>query len=408
MINSIAWKNIWRNKLRSSVVIAAVTFGILAGVFSAGLMNGMVERRLRAAIELETSNVQLHNPKYIENKELTFAINNADGIIASLIKMPEVKAIAKRMKIMAMANTASSGTGVVVYGIEPEKEKLVSGIYKKILPGEGPYFETDRKNSIVIGQKLAEKLKLKLKSKIVITLQTVDGMMVNAAFKVVGIYKTSNSMFDEMNIFVRYNDLANLTGFNEQNAHEIAILLNDTNLSDDVAQKLTKQFPNLDVMTWKEIQPDLGITVEFLNIMLYFYVIIILLALGFGIVNTMLMVVLERIKELGMLMAVGMNKMRIFKMIMLETIYLSLTGGILGITLGIILIQIFQQHGIDLSIYGEGFSAIGYDSMIYPSIGIDYYIGTFLLVILTGIIASIYPARKALKLNPAEAVRTEI
>lgn len=408
MINSIAWKNIWRNKLRSLVVITAVTFGILAAVFSAALMNGMVERRIRSAIELETSNVQVHNPKYLENKDLYFYINNADSLISEIGKMSEVKAISKRMKIMAMANTSSSGTGVMVYGIEPEKEKLVTQIYSKIPNTSGTYFESDRRNPVVISEKLAEKLKLRLKSKVVITLQATDGTMVSAALKVVGIYKTSNSMFDEMNIFMKLDDLASFTSFDKRNAHEIAILLKDTELSDAFAQILMRQYPKLDVMTWKEIQPDLGMTVEFLNIMLYFFVIIILLALGFGIVNTMLMVVLERVKELGMLMAVGMNKIRIFKMIMLETIYLSLTGGIFGLMLGVVLIQIFQNTGINLSIYSEGFSSVGYDSIVYPSIGIDYYLGTVLLVILTGIIASIYPARKALKLNPAEAVRTEI
>lgn len=408
MINSISWKNIWRNKLRSLVVITAVTFGILAGVFSAGLMNGMVERRLRTAIELETSNIQIHNPKYLENKDLLFFINNADSLISEIGKIPEVKAVSKRMKVMAMANTSSSGTGIIANGIEPEKEKMVTGIYNKIMDSAGTYFEGVKSNPVLISQKLSEKLKLKVKSKVVITLQATDGTMVSGAFKVVGIYKTSNSLFDEMNIFVRFNDLASLTTFDKTKAHEIAILLKDTKLSDDVALKLTRHFPNLDIMTWKEIQPDLGMTVEFLNIMLYFSLIIILLALGFGIVNTMLMVVLERVKELGMLMAVGMNKARIFKMIMLETIYLSLTGGIAGLILGIISIQIFQHTGIDVSAYGEGFSAIGYDSMIYPTIGWDFYLGTVILVILTGIIASIYPARKALKLNPAEAVRTEI
>jgi len=149
-------------------------------------------------------------------------------------------------------------------------------------------------------------------------------------------------------------------------------------------------------------------TAEMLDIMLYFFMVIILFALGFGIVNTMLMVVLERVKEIGMLMAIGMNRMRVFKMIMLETVYLSLTGGIVGMLLGAGIISFFGKTGIDLSIYAEGLNNIGYASIIYPSIGIDYYVNTVIMVILTGIIASLYPARKALKLNPAEAVRTEI
>ncbi|OFX24894.1 MAG: hypothetical protein A2033_17970 [Bacteroidetes bacterium GWA2_31_9] len=408
MINSIAWKNIWRNKLRSMVVITAVTFGILASVFTAALMNGMFERRIRSALEIESSNIQLHNPKYIENKDLFYFISNADSVVNGIKQIPEVKAVSKRMKITGMANTSSSGTGAIIYGINPEEEKLVSRIYTKIADSCGTYFENVKSNPIVISQKFAEKLKAKLKSKIVLTFQSTDGTMVSAAFKVCGIYKTTNSMFDEINIFVRYSDLSNLTVFDEKNAHEIAVLLNDTKTTEEVSSKLNSMFPETDVMTWKEIQPDVGMTADFMNIMLYFFLFVILLALGFGIVNTMLMVVLERVKELGMLMAVGMNKMRIFKMIMLETIYLSLTGGIAGLIIGIIVIKITNHVGLDISAYGEGFSAIGYESIIYPTIGIDYYIGTVILVIITGILASIYPARKALKLNPADAVRTEI
>lgn len=408
MINSIAWKNIWRNKLRSMVVITAVTFGILASVFTAALMNGLFERRIRSAVEIESSNVQLHNPKYIENKDLFYFISNADSLVNLIKQIPEVKAVSKRMKITGMANTSSSGTGAIIYGINPDEERMVSSLYSKISDSCGTYFENVKSNPIVVSQKFADKLKAKLKSKIVLTFQATDGTMVSAAFKVAGIYKTSNSMFDEMHIFVKYSDLASLTNFNENNAHEIAVLLNETEKTEEITAKLITMFPDSDVMTWKEIQPDVGMTADFLNIMLYFFLFVILLALGFGIVNTMLMVVLERVKELGMLMAVGMNKMRVFKMIMLETIYLSLTGGIAGLIIGIIVIKITNHIGLDISAYGEGFSAIGYESVIYPTIGIDYYIGTVILVIITGILASIYPARKALKLNPADAVRTEI
>jgi len=219
MINSIAWKNIWRNKLRSLVVIFAVTFGILAGVFSAALMNGMVERRLRTAIEIETSNVQLHNPKYLENKDIIYTVNNADSILQALRKMTEVKSAAKRMKITAMANTSTTGTGVIVFGVQPDEEKLVSSLYKKIPDSLGTYFETTRINPIVLSERLAEKLKLRVKSKIVLTFQSTDGTLVNAAFKVTGIFKTNNSMFDEMNAFVRFSELASLTNFDNRNAH---------------------------------------------------------------------------------------------------------------------------------------------------------------------------------------------
>ncbi len=429
MIWSIAWKNVWRSKVRSLVVMIAVMLGLFAGIFSAALMNGMMEQRIKSAISNEISSIQLHNPKYLENKEILFNISSSDSIVRSIEEMPEVKAVSKRIKLTGMAKTARTGTGVIIYGIDPEKEKKVTDIYTKICDSTslvvnknftdplriqnhlkdscGTYFENAKRNPIVIGEKLAKKLKVKIRSKIVISLQRADGSPTEGAFRVIGIYKTNNTMFDEMNIFVRSQDLENLTGLDSTKSHEIAILLNDNEQCDEVEATLNAEYPLLSVMTWEEIQPDLGMMSGYMNAMLYIFIIIILLALGFGIVNTMLMVVLERIKELGMLMAVGMNRSRVFKMIMLETIFLSITGAILGMIISSLCINHYAVSGINLSKWAGGLEAIGYEAILYPSINLDFYFGVAVMVVLTGIIAAIYPAIKALKLNPAEAVRSE-
>jgi len=429
MIWSIAWKNVWRSKVRSLVVMIAVTLGLFAGIFSAALMNGMMQQRIDAAISNEISSIQLHNPKYLENNEIQFSIKNANEVVSKIENMPDVKAVSKRIKLTAMAKTARTGTGVIIYGIDPYKEKKVTEIYSKIPDSAflaenmhftdperihnylkdscGTYFENAKRNPILIGQKLAKKLKVKVRSKIVISMQRLDGTPTEGAFRVIGIYKTNNTMFDELNIFVRASDLENLTGMDSTSTHEVAVLLKEDEKIDEVKNTLQTDYPQLDVMTWQEIQPDLGMMTQYMNYMLYIFIIIILLALGFGIVNTMLMVVLERIKELGMLMAVGMNRSRVFRMIMLETIFLSITGAILGMIISSIVINHFGKAGIDLTEWASGLEAIGYEAILYPSINMTFYIGVTILVILTGILASIYPAIKALRLKPAEAVRSE-
>jgi len=139
----------------------------------------------------------------------------------------------------------------------------------------------------------------------------------------------------------------------------------------------------------------------------YIYISIFLLALSFGIINTMLMSVLERTRELGMLMAIGMNKKKVFQMIMLESVLLTLTGGMIGMIISALLINYYSVAGINLSMWAEGFEAIGYASIIYPSLSWSLFLGITLLVIITGILSSIWPARKALGLNPAEAIRHE-
>ena len=139
---------------------------------------------------------------------------------------------------------------------------------------------------------------------------------------------------------------------------------------------------------------------------LFIFLIIILLALGFGIVNTMLMVILERTRELGMLMAIGMTKRRVFMMIMLETLFLALVGALLGEVLSMLLIYYYGITGIDISSMAEGMESVGYSAMTFPVLEAYRYVQITMMVIIIGILASIYPAIKGLKLDPAEAIRT--
>ena len=246
-----------------------------------------------------------------------------------------------------------------------------------------------------------------MRSKVVITVHDASGNITGGAFRVCGIFDISSGIFEEMNVFVRKSDLARLLGLDKNTSHEIVIHLDDTEQIDQYAAMLKEQHQDLLVQSWKEAMPELGYLNEIGNLYTYIFVIIIRLALGFGIVNTMLMVILERVKELGMLMAVGMSKARIFGMLMLETVLLTFTGGFTGILIGLGATYATMKNGINLSGYNAGFEDMGYSSHIYPVVEFETIYVIAILVIITGILASIYPARKALKYNPADAIRTE-
>ncbi len=278
-------------------------------------------------------------------------------------------------------------------------------MYTKIV--DGAYFKGVKRNPIVIGEKLAKKLKVKVRSKVVVTITEMDGTLSGGAFRIAGIYKTTNTAYDEMKAFVRESDLQRLIKFKENAGHEIAIKMKENNTENQLAKKLKSEYPDLQVMTWTELMPDMKMMNESMNFMMYIFVGIILLALGFGIVNTMLMVILERVKELGMLMAVGMNKVRIFSMVVLETIFLSVVGGVTGIAIAVTLTALTHKTGLNLSMWAEGLNSMGFDAIIYPVIDFQTVLVVTVLVIITGILSAIYPARKAIKLNPAEAIRIE-
>jgi ABC-type antimicrobial peptide transport system permease subunit len=163
----------------------------------------------------------------------------------------------------------------------------------------------------------------------------------------------------------------------------------------------------MEVLNWKKLAPDLALMTDMVQQFYLIFGIIILAALAFGILNTMLMVVLERTREIGMLTAIGMNKKKVFSMIMLESVFLSIIGGVTGMIISFLVIRLTSNTGINLSRYAEGFAALGYSADVYPRISAGFFGIVAVFIIITGILSSIYPALKALKLNPVEAIRTE-
>lgn len=404
MIPSFAWRNLWRNKLRSSIIIAAVTLGVFAGIFLIAFSSGMVNGRIQSIIGTEMSHIQMHMPGYLDNELFSKLINNADSVIRKVKTTPNVVAVCKRVIINSMVASAETGTGVKITGTDPKEECKVTSLSTKIIKGK--YLDDSSRNPVVISERLAQKLKVSLKNKIIITVQDINQNLTDGAFRVVGIYRTDNLMFDEANIFVSNSDLCRLTGISRTKANEIAVLLSKNQNTAEATKVLSANFPNLDVKNWQQLSPEAGYLVSAMNQYMYTFIIIILLSLCFGIINTMLMVIMERVRELGMLMAIGMNRMRIFSMIMLETVFLSLIGGLLGIVTGFFASEYFSTSGIDLYFWKEAFADIGYSSLVYPVIEPKTMLVTTIMVVITGVISALYPAYKALKLNPSESIRT--
>ena len=406
MLFKIAFKNVWRNKVRSLIVIIAIMLGLSGGIFTASIITGMVEQKVRTGINNEVSHIQIHHPDFLKNYESRFSIPHADSIAKIISQMPAMKAVCVRSRITGMAASPNSATGIQIIGVNPLQEKKVSSLYSAIPDSGGGYFTGTRKNLIVIGRKLADKLKVRLKSKVVIRFQNTDGNLTESAFSVNGIFQTANNVFDETNVFVKKSDLDLLVG-GDNGIQEIAMILNDIDQIPEAEVSLKRKLQGLSVQNWTEIRPDMGLVTSVIAIEVYIILGIILFALAFGIVNTMLMIVFERTRELGMLMAVGMSKSRVFRMIMLETIFLTVIGGIIGMLLSVALVGFFHQRGIDLSSFSKGLGAFGFDPKIYPFISKEFYINLSVMIFSTGIFAAIMPARKALKLKPVEAIKVE-
>jgi len=402
MIIKVAWRNIWRHKMRSLVIIASVVVGLWAGLFLMGFYYGTSEQRVNTAISQEISHLQIHNPDFKTDYEVRYVIPGADTLIAEIAGMPEVKSVAGRTITRAMASTASGSSGILLNGVDAVAEDSVTQLRSKVIEGE--YLESDKRNRMLVGQKLADKLKLKMGSKAIFTFLDKDQAIISAAFRVEGIYKTQNTPYDEMNVFIRKEELNELIGL-PGSSNEIAILLISNKVIQPVYQKLKDENADLLVETWREISPEMDLIVSVTDQSMYIFMAIILLALAFGIVNTMLMAVLERTRELGMLMALGMKRSGIFFMILWETIFLVMAGCPFGVLFSIITVYYTGKYGLDLSVFQDSLASFGYASIIYPKLETYHYVVMLLMVAATAIISSIFPARKALKLEPADAIR---
>ncbi len=406
MLIKIAWRNIWRSRMRSAVVIFAIASGLVGGLFSSAWMNGMAVQRVQSTFALETAHIQFHHPEFSDNFDIKKTIKSTKTKLKEIAETEGVKAVTSRYKTSAMAATANKNMGVTLLGVRTEGEKEVFELYKKIDSSSGNFFETKRKNSIVISKALAKELKVKLKSKIVLTFQDYNGEITGAAFKVAGIFKTDNSTWDKMHVFVQADDLARVLEIPADESHEIDILLEDYTQASMISEQMQAKYDDIVSEDWSEIQPYISFLTEYMNIMMGVFMLIILGALGFGIVNTMLMVILERTRELGMLMAIGMTKRRVFMMIMLETLFLALVGALIGEVLSMLLIHYYGSTGIDISSMAEGMESVGYSAITFPVLEGYRYMQITIMVIFIGLLASIYPAIKGLKLDPAEAIRT--
>jgi ABC-type lipoprotein release transport system permease subunit len=407
MILQLAWKNSWRNKVRSTIILFAITLGLIAGVFVVAFMNGMMNQKIEDTINIEMTLLQINTQKFIDENDIEDLF--ADSVLEKQIRnIPEVKGVSPRILLTAMVATPHKTGGAQVAAIDPEKEKQVSQLYKYIPDSLGNYFTDNVQNSMVVGKKFAEKYKVQLHSKIVLSCVNMDGEQVSGAFRVCGIFHTNNPVYDEMKMFIKADDARALTGIAAGSIHELAIQFTDN--EDKTVAKVQPQIAALltegiVVRNWKEISPIMEIYTGFAQIELMIIVAIILFALGFGIVNTILMSVLERKRELSMLMAIGMNRKKVMQLIMAESVILTMLGGFLGMLTGLVITLVTGKTGIDMSATYGSYQQLGIATVIHPLITVSQFIIIAIMVIVTGILSAIFPARTAVKINPVEGMR---
>ncbi len=380
----------------------AIAIGVAATVFMMAFISGQMQSFINNTIKTEISHIQIHHPNYKEEYDVSYTMRDIDYKLKEITKLSNVKAATSKTIANGIISSAKASRGITITGINPELEKTITQMDQNII--EGSYLSSEKRNPIVIGQRLADKLKVGIRKKLVLRFQDKQGEIIDAAFRIVGIFKTNSNKFDEATVFIRQPDLNQLLNL-ENEAHKIAVLLHDEQFIIQDKADIQSIESNLLVETYEEISPEIRLFKSQIGISAKFIMTIVMLALFFGIINTMLMAVLERYRELGMLMSVGMNKVRVFTMIVLETLLIGLISAPLGMLIGYIAINWTARNGIDLSAYSEGMSEFGLGSIVYPQLQSGSFMQISIAVLITTVLAAAYPAYKAIRLRPVEAIR---
>ena len=359
--------------------------------------------RMNNAVDTYLSHIQIHNKKFSDDFNLRHTISNLSEIEEKINNDERVVSYSKRIILNGMLSNSNGSYGIQVKGIDPDEEVNVTNTYEKVIEGE--YFKSSRDNTILVGKKLADRLNLKIKSKVVVTFQDENNNLTSLLYRVEGIFRSGNSRYDDSNVFVRNSSITkNLPGFS--GFHEIPILLTDIELKDEIKSELIPYSNENIVESWDDISKDLAYANEMLAAVLYIFMMIILSGLSFGIVNTMLMAILERKKEIGMLMSIGMNRYKIFLMIGFETIFLTVVALPFGLIISYMLVEYYSVVGIDLSMVEAGLENFGVGTRLYFQLPTSEYYVVSAMVFVISLISSIFPSIRALKINPVEATKS--
>jgi ABC-type lipoprotein release transport system permease subunit len=401
----LAWRNIWRNPRRTAVILTAVVIGVWSMVFLGALMRGIVQGMIQNGINTLTGHVQIHQTRYLQDPSVDHRIHSIARIKSMVAsELPARSSLSCRVRISAVANNARHNGGVTLVGIDPEDEARVSFIGSSIV--EGRYLKPDDGDAIIIGRALADRFETRLGRKLILMAQDTRGEIASRAFRVRGIFRAEMEATEKNFVFVTRSAAQKMLGMDDA-VSEIAIVLPAHDQADGVARRLQQLLAGQDIVvtTWRQALPLLTSYLELYDSFILIWFVVVFVAMGFGIVNTTLMAVFERMREFGLLKALGMRPRRIVRGILTESFFILVCGMVLGDLLGLVSSWGFSIKGIDLSALAQGVEYAGMSRIIYPVVEAGDLLDANLVVLVLGLLVSFYPAVRAARFTPVEAMR---
>ncbi len=397
----LAWRNLWRNHRRTAIMLGAISVGAWAMIFMTALTQGMVAEMIRDGISALPGHVQVHHPDYRDDPNITNLLPQSSAEIEELFAPAGFDAWSSRIKVPTVVTSEYDSRGITLLGIEPAAERDM--IFVDYGAVEGRFLESVDDRGVVIGKKLADTLETALGKRVVLMSQDPENNVADRGFRIVGLFEANVEAFEETYVFAGRRTIQNMLGVGDR-VTEVVVQGDDyRDVEDEFARVTALVDGRVEVLRWTELDAYLGTMMRVMDGFVLIWVVVIFLALSFGLVNTLVMAVFERVREIGLMLALGMKPGNILGQILIESMLLLIIGLGIGNLLAWITIKPLES-GIDISIVAEGMAMMGASSMLYPEMRTEDVVLANVVVLILGFLASLSPAWRASRYEPIEAI----
>ncbi|NNK56821.1 MAG: ABC transporter permease [Desulfofustis sp.] len=406
----IGWRNLWRNPRRTLIILTAIVIGIISMIVMSAFGRGMMEGMVRNSIDNLVGHIKIQNPLYRIDPAVDNRIDTVSEVADQISGLlPEDGRLVKRLRLDGVLSTSRDHVGVMVVGVQPELETGVSFIGRPLYKGTA--LDPDDTNGLLIGQALLERLGLEIGKKVVLMSQDSASEGRAKAFRIRGSYRTELRDTEKRYVFVNLHTFQDMIGAPDT-ATEIAVNLDlattyQTGRIEELVNRINEQLDNENLAAngWRELLPAIAAYIDMFDVYMLIWFVVVFIAMGFGLANTVLMAVYERMREFGLQRALGVRATGIIKSVIIEVVLLLLIGMAVADFSSLFLVEVVFGSGIDLGSFGAGIEMWGISRVVYPVISLKDIFMANGVVILLGLLVGLYPALHAARFTPVETMR---
>ncbi len=399
----LAWRNLWRNKKRTLITISSIFFGVIFAILMNSMRVGSLSNMIDNIVHCYSGYIQIHAQNYWEDKTINNSFTITDSLTQKISNIKEISKTTSRLEYFALSSSKDKTKGSFIVGVDPENEDKITNLSKWICSGS--YLKNNDKG-ILIGINLAKYLNVSVNDTLVLIGQGYHGISAAGKYKIKGIFKFPSPEFNKQMIFMDINNCRDL--FSADNLiTSVVIMVNDySNVSSAMEKLHNSVSKKYEVLSWEDMQPELVQLIEGKKAGGNIIILILFMIIAFGILGTVIMMAAERKKELAVMIAIGMQKIKLFKILFLETLLIGIIGVISGVIFCLPVIAYYWYHPPYLT--GEMAQTMidmGFEPVMKFSWSLQVFSSPVIIIFLCVLIISLYPVYYIYKLKVINALR---